>query len=432
MKATGATVPRGRAARADGPLGRGLGVAFLIGLLAGPTPHELRAQAADGGDPTLPLTLGGYVHTVTGIQDTGYPVPFADSRSAFNGEVLRLQWRASWDDRIVVDVHQRVQAQVSTSSEGFGESVAGLGVTREPGRAFDLESVWIDDDRLRLWHDLDRAAVTIYTSSVDWTVGRQGISWGTSLLFPVSDLWAAFSPFELDTEVRPGIDAVRALAYPLPGVELDAVVADRGDRDPWSGGVRATWSLASADVYGAAARVWNEVVVAGGLTWLFDTIRTRGELLVPRDLDAERWSDPRLTVGVDWLGARFTLTGEYHFNGLGSADPDAYLSVLGSETYARGESYFLGRHYVGGLASWTLDRDERFHLNASVLTNIGDPSVAVFPALRWTPGQTTSVSFGGLITLGEHPAFPSGMIPDIRSEYGTYGTLGYSRISVFF
>lgn len=395
-------------------------------------PGLLHSQTSDPSDRPLSISVGGYVHAVTGVHDTGYPVPAGDPTSAFNGEVLRLQWRAEWADWLVVDVHDRLQAQLSTSSRRIGESVAGLGVTREPGRALDLESVWIEEERLQVWHDLDRAAVTVYTPVADVTVGRQGIHWGTSLLFPVSDLWAPFSPFELDTEVRPGIDAIRVLAYPVPGLEVDGVLADRGARDPWSGGIRATWSLPSADLYATVGRIWDEAVVSGGLTWLFETSRARGEILLPRNLDTEEWMDPRATVGLDWIGTRWTLGAEYHFNGLGASSPDDYPAVLSGEPYNRGESYFLGRHYVGGLASWTLDRDERFHLSGSVLVNAADPSAAFFPSLRWTPGGATSVSVGSLLTVGNHPTFRAGMIPEIRSEYGTYGTLGYSRISVFF
>lgn len=415
-----------------GRRGGGLLPAVLLGIVAAlGVPGGAEAQTGPEESP-FTVSVGGYVHTVTGIQDTGYPVPGGDRRSAFNGEVLRLRWRGSHDDWLLVDVHQRLQVRASTASDAFAGGVAGIGVTREPGRAVDLEWDWITDDRLRVWHDLDRASVTVYTSLADVTVGRQGISWGTSLLFPVVDLWAPFSPFELDTEVRPGVDAVRALGYPLPGLEVDAVVADRGGRDAWSGGVRATGSLASADVYGAVARVWNETVVGGGMTWLFETVRARGEVLLPRNLDTDRWEDPRATAGVDWLGTRLTLSAEYHFNGLGTSEPERYLDVITGDAVARGETYFLGRHYLGGLASWTVDDDERFHIDGSVLVNLADPSSAFFPTLRWAPGQSTSVSLGGLFTVGDEPAFPGGPLPEVRSEYGTYGALGFSRISVFF
>lgn len=377
------------------------------------------------------LGLSGYVRALTGIKDAGYDPPAGDRRSGFHGDVLRVRWRARWGRRAVLEIHDRVQTRISTTAPGLGESVAGFGVSADPGRAVDLTSVWIDDERLRAWHDVDRFALSVYTPVADLTAGRLAITWGTSLVFPVADLWGRFSPFELDTEEKPGVDAVRILAYPSAGLEVDAVLADRGDRDEISAGVRATWSLPSADLYAGAGRLWAEAMILGGVTWLFDTVKLRAEGVAALDLDADRWLDPRLTAGVDRIGGRWTVSLEYHFNGLGAATPEGYLSRLSSETFTRGESYFLGRHYLGTLASWTVNAQERIRLAGTVLVNVRDPSGAVLPTVSWDLGGSSSLSVGGLVSLGEEPVF-AGPDPGLRSEYGTYGSLGYSRFSVYF
>lgn len=401
----------------------------LPALLA--TPERSDAQIVLTESERFSLQLSGYVRSLTGIHDAGYEPPASDRRSGFHGDVIRLKWRAGLGDGFVLDVHDRVQAQVSSSTTGFGSSVAGLGVSASPGRSIDLESVWIDDDRLRVAHDVDRLALTAYTSVADITLGRQAITWGTSLLFPVVDLWAQFSPFELDTEEKPGVDAVRVLAYPRSGLEVDAVVADRGSRDDVSAGVRATWSLPSADVYGAAGRLWEEALAAGGVTWLFDTWTVRTEAVVSRDLEEDRWLTPRATVGLDWIRTDLTVSAEYHLNGLGASDPAGYLGVLQGERFARGESYYLGRHYLGGAVSWALDDQQRMRLAGSALVNLTDPSGAFLPALSWDVGQSTRLSLGALFAFGKEPAF-EGSVPRIRSEYGTYGNLGYAQGSVYF
>lgn len=401
--------------------------------ILGAPPAEGQISIFETGAAGEPLSLGlsGYVRSLTGIHDTGYELPTGDRRSAFNGEVARLKWSAGWGRRLRLDVHQRLQVQVSTSEGGFGSSVAGFGVSALPGRAVDLESVWIDDERLRVWHDVDRLALSVYTAVADVTVGRQAITWGNAQLFPVADLWARFSPFELDTEEKPGVDAVRVLTYPTPDLELDAVVADRGARDDVSAGVRASLSVADADVYAAAGRLWNEAMALAGATWLLETVRLRAEAVLPRDLDEGRWLDPRATAGADWIGPRVTVTGELHFNGLGADDPSGYLDRLSSESFARGESYFLGRAYVGGSVAWTADAAERLRLAGSVLVNLDDGSAALSPVGRWDLGQATTLSVGGLVTLGDVPDF-GGTLPQPRSEYGTYGDLGYTRVSVYF
>lgn len=407
--------------------------AVALGLLVG-LPAGARAQGPPPVDSgRFSLGIGGYVRSLTGIHDAGYTVPTGDRRSSFHSDVARIEWRAAWGDRLVLEAHQRIQVRVSSSGGPFG-SVAGFGVSADPGRAVDLESVWRPDERTRVSHDLDRLAVTAYTSLGDVTVGRQAITWGSSLLFPVADLWARFSPYELDTEEKPGVDAVRVLAYPAPGVEVDAVVADRGARDDVSAGVRATWTSGAADLWGGAGRLWNEAMVLGGATWIFDTTKLRAEAVVPRDLDAGRWLDPRMTLGFDWVGSRWLLTAEYHFNGLGAPDPRSYAGRLASESFARGESYFLGRHYLGGSVSWTADAQERVRVTATALTNLGDPSGALLPGVSWDLGASARLTLGGLLTAGDEPAFLLGGLPDVRlrSEYGTYGSLGYGLISIYF
>ena len=394
-------------------------------------PERGGAQLPQAESGSFSLSLGGYVRSLTGIHDAGYDLPSGDRRSGFHSDVARLRWRARWSDEVLLEVHNRFQLGVSSSASGFDGSVVGFGVSADPGRSVDLESVWIDDERLRAWHDIDRLAFTVYTSAADITLGRQAITWGSSFLFPVADLWAQFSPFDLDTEEKPGVDALRILAYPASGLELDAVVADRGARDDVSAAVRATWSLSSADVYGAAGRLWEEAMVLGGIAWLLDSWKLRAEAVAPRKLDESRWLDPRATVGVDWIGSRLTLSGEYHFNGLGAAAPEGYLGRLQSESFARGESYFLGRHYLGGLASWAIDDQEGIRIAGTVLVNLGDPSGAILPALSWELGQSASLSLGGLLAVGDEPVF-AGALPNLRSEYGTYGDLGYAQISAYF
>ncbi len=76
---------------------------------------------------------------------------------------------------------------------------------------------------------------------------QAGYHLGISNIFPIADLWAQFSPFELDTEEKPGADAVRALHDPASGLEWDIVVADRGtnriDPEPIAGVTEFPFSI---------------------------------------------------------------------------------------------------------------------------------------------------------------------------------------------
>ena len=381
------------------------------------------------GEGSRALELSGYVRSLTGIYDLGYELPGDagdDATSGFNGQVVRLKWTTRMGTRLTLELHQRIQTQVTTTVSPLGASVAGFAV---PERTVGLSTDFITRDRLRAWHDIDRLALSVYTDAGDLTVGRQAITWGISSLFPVADLWAQFSPFELDTEEKPGIDAVRFLTYPGEGWEVDAVLADRGSAEDLSAGVRASVALPWADLYLAGGKLWNEAMVMGGVAAPVGAWKLRAETLLPYDLDDDEVDRARATLGVDWMGGGLIVSGEYHYNGVGGTDATDYAGVLADPRFARGESYYLGRHYVGGAVVWTPGND-RLSLTLSALVNLQDPSTALTPVITYDFGQHTRVSAGGMLTSGTAPTLSGATA--LESEYGTYGDLFFLRMSVYF
>ena len=407
---------------------RAVAVFFLLAAQALMPSIPLHAQFSLFEGERGSLELGGYFRSLTALYDQGYRIPDQDRVSGFNAEVVRLKWTLRLGDRAMVEIHDRFQIQTS-SSPRFVSSVPGFGVTVVPGRSIDLSSVFIDEERLKVWHDVDRLALTLNTDLGDVTVGRQAITWGISNLFPVADLWAQFSPFELDTEEKPGIDAVRVLSYPAGSLELDAVVADRGSAEDLSAGIRASLSLPWADLYLGGGKFWNEAMILGGVAAPVGSWKLRAEGVLPYDLDQDDLDLPRLTLGVDRLGGELLLSGEYHFNGVGAASVEDYGETIEDPRYARGESYFLGRHYLGGFGSWTPGND-RLSLTLSAMVNLVDPSTILSPALTYDFGQETRLSVGGYISSGNPPELEP--VPTLKSEYGMYGDLLFTTVSIYF
>lgn len=406
-----------------------LGAALLaVGVLV-VAPGAAHAQRALFQSGTTTLELGGYARTLTGIYRLGYDVPEQARTTGFNAQVGRLKWSLRMGDKAVLEVHDRLQVQVSSEAQNLGNSVAGFGVSAVPGRSVDLRTDLLNEDRVQAWHDVDRLALTVYTGVGDVTVGRQAITWGISNLFPVADLWAQFSPFELDTEEKPGIDAMRILSYPGEGWELDAVVADRGSRSDLSAGLRATRTLSWADLHMAAGKFWNEALGMVGIAAPVGAWKLRAEGVFPYDLDTDEMTRPRVTVGADWLHGEWMVTGEYHYNGVGATRPSGYGAVLQDPRYARGESYYLGRQYAGAVVLYTPGNDRlSFTLNAMV--NLQDPSTAITPVVTYDLGQSVRLSAGGLLARGSAPTFGDAAV--FHSEYGAYGSLFFTRMSWYF
>ncbi|MGM0577749.1 MAG: hypothetical protein ACQEXJ_18625 [Myxococcota bacterium] len=375
--------------------------------------------------------LGGYARSLSGLQ-----LPAIEDAEAaglpeevgVQGTVLRLEWRLDLFRKATLDVHQRLFFQALTEPT-LGGSAVGVGVTNRPDRTVELRTEIAESETLLLEHDLDRFSLRLFLGAVDLSLGRQAITWGTANLFQVSDVWATFSPFDLDTSQKRGIDAVRAITSIGPDLELDFVLADRGGLSDLSGGVRATFYLGFGDVYVAAGRFWDQLGLMAGVSATFDLYKLRAEVHEPWDPGDDEAALPRVTLGFDWLRTDTILTVEAHYNGTGVLDPDDYAShATQSEALSRGESYFLGRWYLGVLASH--EPVDRLTLELSAIANVVDPSLILTPRVAWEATQNTSVALGAFATVGDRPEVAPA--PTLTSEFGSYGHLVYLEMSAFF
>lgn len=419
---------RDRPSRVGVPLS--LPAALLLTVVLHPaSPSPAAAQIPLAGGDWGGVELSGYVQ---GLSGWATPADGLGEADAVNGVVLRLAWQANLGPRVVLEVHDRFLAD-------FGDApatAAGFGVSAATARTVDLTSTVVNTPDARVLHDLDRLSATVYAPGADVTVGRQAVTWGTALLFPVADLWGRFSPFELDTQQKPGVDAARALAYPADGMELDLVVADGGRGNGPSAAAQVTLSRGWGDLFVAGGRFWDQAMLMGGVTWSLATVNLRGEAALPWATADGAPRDPRLTIGLEHLSPRWSLVAELHLNGLGASDPDRYGEVLASDALARGETYLLGRRYVGVSGGWSPDVAGRITVGGAVQANVDDGSVVLLPSVSWDVGRAIRWTAGGLVGVGAGPevsSLPGGgttVVPG--SEFGSYGRFVYLQVATFF
>ena len=92
--------------------------------------------------------------------------------------------------------------------------IGGVGILpSELATPFRVEPlVWrVNASARGTWrHEIDRANAQVHLRRADLTIGRQAIGWGRGVMFTSVDLFAPFSPLEVDREWRSGVDAVRA------------------------------------------------------------------------------------------------------------------------------------------------------------------------------------------------------------------------------
>lgn len=375
------------------------------------------------------LDVSGYVRSLAGVQRVTYDtLGLIPEDTGMSTSVLRLAWHLDAWDWLTVDVHDRFLLTISSNSSSLADTNLGIGATASPERTLDLMSTIVEENGLLFSHDLDRFAIRIFTDPADIVVGRQAITWGSATLFGVSDVWAQFSPFDLDTSQKPGIDAVRVITLPWDTVELDFVLADRGSLEDLSGGVRANLWLGAYDVFVASAKTFDDVILAAGVTTDVDSFTLRLEGILPYDTSDSDLELPRATIGFDFFSSDVFLTVEYHFNGSGVEGSDEYVAHFESATITQGQTYLMGQHYAGAALSYT--PWELITLSTSAMTNLTDPSVILTFAAAYSVASDVDISLGSYVTFGEAPTIA--LPPVLNSEFGTYPDLYYLFVSAYF
>ncbi len=288
-------------------------------------------------------------------------------------------------------------------------------------------------------HRFDRLLVSApLGESAEATVGRQTISWATSLIFTPADPFVPFDPADPFREFRAGVDALRIQGFSGPFTELDFVLrpADTRDGTTITALGRITTASGPWEVSGWAGVLHDGGAVSAAATLTAAGTAFRGEAEI-------RWPDDvlRFTIGAD---RSFPLAGrdmyvvlEYQRDGYGATDPDGYLDVLLSDPYSRGELQVIGRNETALQASWQASP----LLTADFLTtwNMNDGSFLLSPAATYSLSNEAYLRGGFFFGIGAgegSTVLPIGgeesgfTLPG--SEYGIVPSSLYLSLTAFF
>lgn len=280
------------------------------------------------------------------------------------------------------------------------------------------------------WHHrLDRANVALQSDRIEGIVGRQTISWGTTLFLTPADPFAPFDPADPFRDYRVGVDAVRARVFPSALSEIESVLrlASYDDSTTVTALGRGRFAVGGADLTLWGGLVHDAAAGAVGVTVIVLDAALRSEVSVRDDTGRVVF---RGAVGADrsFTVAARTLYAviEYQYDGFGAASADDLITVLSSAPYRRAEMQVLGRHEVAAQASY--EAHPLVQLGALALWNAGDGSVLLSPSLGWSAGRELTVSSGVFLGLGPDRT-PAGLP---ASEYGTVPPTVYAAGTLFF
>jgi len=315
----------------------------------------------------------------------------------------RLKAKLVIGDHFSLTTHARSAA--SYYSQALEAGAISLGAS---GGGYDqvVDMSWtpVDAPNYMVEGRVDRLAAKVSIPHLDITLGRQPVSFGSSWVFTPMDLVAPFSPTDIDTEYKPGVDAARVDAYFGMAGQVTAVAAYAGD---WSAdgmvfALHAGSTVGVTDLGVFASLNRSEPVFGLDLASSIGPVGLHGEGTVTLPVDDAEDPFVRAAFGANWMPiADLSLMGELYYQSFGGEGSGDYLGVYSSERFSRGEVWAAGRYYGALTASYQLTP----LVGASVfcVVNLADPSAMIGPTLAWSAAENTELSIGAFFGAGERP-----------------------------
>jgi hypothetical protein len=338
------------------------------------------------------------------------------------------------------------------------------GTQQTPGLRLDaaVEALWLLSDpagvpplpganpnrRIDLEHDfargqpsagqvlIDRLQVQFQTPGLEWNLGRQPVGFGRIVLFSPLDVVAPFAPDALDTDVRPGVDALRAVHYFGSGGQFGGnLVVDREGRD---NSCLATFSdnRSGIDLLAIAGQLRGRPMAGFGLAGSLGGLGLKGEVAVYRGTrvgqpGGDRYEQFAIGAVEGWL--RFendlVLLGQYLYNGPGASDPAEYLQAALSAPFLEGMTYLTGRHYL--LLAPSYELHPLVNLQGLLICNLGDDSFLFRPLLDISLADNLDLQLFWAFNFGRKP-LSTPLPPLPRSEFGSRAASGGIFVSWYF
>lgn len=380
--------------------------------------------------------------------------PFAQGTTS-----ARLTGMARW--RVLrVDAHWAFAARSAAAATGLGGVATGVGLDAPEL----LPLTWTPDtgEALTVTHRVDRLVVSAALPHVDLALGRQAVSFGSGRFFTPLDLVNPFHPATIDTEYKPGVDALRADVYAGTAGRVTVVGAWAGDpivgeraRDPDVPVINdlvlagtGQFLVGVTDLVGFVGLVHGEGVVGASSTSAIGPVGVHGDVTLSFPEDADPFV--RVVIGADGRPTGTTsVSGEVYLQTFGATDPADYLAEAEAPRFTRGEVWQLGQWYAAVAVAQEVT--PLVNLNLSAITNLRDPSALLVVGGAWSVADDAELGLGAYAGLGKAPdpvaldfgvdaaGTPTLLPPttealaaSVNSEFGLYPAMGFVQVKVYF
>jgi len=333
----------------------------------------------------------------------------------------------------------RFEFAVEGQARYLDMEMPGAGEEKTANRRLDLEKRGREERRFSQRGEIDRLNLSGSHFGFAWSLGRQAIGFGRIALASPLDIIAPFAPDALDTDVRPGIDALRAGRFFGRGGEIGAVAVFGRHKESNSYLLHGETNLAGVDLLALGGNLRGRDLLGGGFATQFMGMGIKGELAGYRGEGVGTpGGDPRddFLQGALELDYRFAAGPlcalQYLHNGFGAKEPEDYPAIFLSAPIQEGLGYLLGRHYL--LASISHDPHPLVTLGALGIWNLLDDSFLLRPLVRISLGDNLSLELYWSFNQGAPPKKKTSRIPMVihRSEFGSSGDSAGIFLKYFF
>ena len=332
---------------------------------------------------------------------------------------------------LTLDIAYEHVLSQTPSSTGFSITAPGGSAARTGdwlGLDWDLHS----GSNTKWRHRLDRISLGFSGGPLEVIIGRQAVSWATTLILTPADPFAPFNPSDPFLEYRGGIDALRVRVFTGPFSEIEAVV--RPTETAFGTTVTALGRVQTSKG-GWAFGTWAGILhdqPAGALftTGALKATAIRAELAIREHRNAEMTM--RGAIGLDRFftpgGKDLYFALELQYDGFGAQNTSKLLETMNSKPFIQGDMQTIGQWTVASQLSYQIH--PLVGVSGLALVNARDRSVLVSPGLNWSATSSLTVTAAAFRGLGAELALPGTL--GLGSEYGFIPAIGYVSASWFF
>ncbi len=373
-----------------------------------------------------PGLSGYYLNVATHVQES-----VLGPAGASDVQRLRLMWNSSPGPVRLDAAYEQTLTLRQAGTPGAQLFTAAGAVSG--GDWLSLGGDFHSGERAEWRHRFDRLNLRVdLGASADLTVGRQPVSWATTLVLTPADPFSPFDPADPFREYRIGVDAARLRYYRGAFTQFEVVArpARIGERETLTLLGRASTNAAGWDLGGWAGVVHDTFGAAGFLSGAVGLWALRAEAAV-RDLEGR--TSLRAAIGLDrtFLVAERDLyiVIEYQHDGLAAASPDQLLATATSRAFAQSEMQVLGRDT--GVMQLSYALHPLVSASALWLGSLRDGSFLVSPGLGYSATESLALRLGAFLGVGDDPV-ARGSAWTLTSEYGALPRVLFVSANWFF